>query len=166
MTRAAPLFLLGVAGFLLVACGDSGITNGGPEPLPFEEVQWDAALSIDTVDFVAAGQLRVRLDAPGDSSATAAGTGDLARLFYDLWLPTGTRVDGRTPEEGGPGELRVGSSGVIPALNQGVVGMFPGEVRTLLVPPALGFGRFGAGGVPPESWLVLRLELVERIPPE
>lgn len=160
------LLVAGAAGLFVAACGDTGITDGGPEALPFEEVQWDPALAIDTADFVASGQLRVRLDAPGDSSATAARAGDLARLYYDLWLSTGTRVDGRAPDDGGPGDLRVGSSGVIPALNQGVVGMFPGEVRTLLVPPALGFGRFGAGTVPPESWLVLRLELVEAIPPE
>jgi FKBP-type peptidyl-prolyl cis-trans isomerase len=154
------------AALLAAACGDTGIVNGGPEAVPFEEVAWAAELEVDTAAFTSLGALRVRLDEPGDSTAAAAAAGDLVGLYYDLWISTGARVDGRTPAEGEPGLLRVGSSGVIPALNQGVVGMFPGEVRTLLVPPAQGFGRFGAGAVPPESWLVLRLEVVEVVPPE
>lgn len=56
-------------------------------------------------------------------------------------------------------EFQVG--GVIPGFNEALLDMKPGEKRTIVVPPTLGYGAAGASGIiPPNSWLVFDLELV------
>jgi FKBP-type peptidyl-prolyl cis-trans isomerase len=38
--------------------------------------------------------------------------------------------------------------------------MQPGEKRTILLPPSLAYGEKGYGPIPPESWLVFEIELI------
>lgn len=156
--RVVGLLLL--VGAISIACTDPGITGDTPRPLPFEEVVWAEALGIDTAAFVSSGALRIREDAPGDSLAAPAVTGDRVRVRYELWIPSGVSVDRRRADDGDPVVFRVGAPGVLAGLSQTVNGMRPGGARTALIPPAQGFGRFGAGAVPPESWLALYVELV------
>jgi FKBP-type peptidyl-prolyl cis-trans isomerase len=57
----------------------------------------------------------------------------------------------------------VGQAGVIAGWNEGLQGMKQGGHRVLVIPPGLGYGEagFGGGVIPPNAWLVFKVELVE-----
>ena len=61
-----------------------------------------------------------------------------------------------------PIDIPIGVGQVIKGWDEGILLLKEGETATLLIPPALGYGERGAGGViPPNSWLVFDVELVK-----
>ena len=92
-----------------------------------------------------------------------AKAGDRVRVHYSGWLyvndQRGTKFDSSIGR--GPFDFRIGQ-GVIEGWSRGVAGMKPGGKRQLIIPPDLGYGARGAGGViPPNATLEFEVELLQ-----
>jgi len=99
-----------------------------------------------------------------------AQTGKAALVHYTGWLydekapeNKGKQFDTSANRGGLPFGFIIGVGRVIKGWDQGVVGMKVGGKRTLIVPPALGYGDkdVGNGLIPPNSTLIFDIELVE-----
>lgn len=104
--------------------------------------------------------LRLLTIKEGDSSAAIGKAGDTYTVHYTGWLPSGQLFDTSKQPGREPFTIQI-PGGVIAGWNEGLVGMKVGETRRLFIPPSLGYGERGAGGViPPNSWLVFDVELI------
>lgn len=74
-----------------------------------------------------------------DASATAK-VGDTARVHYTCRLEDGSVF--ATTRNKDPLEFVIGKAQVIPGLQEAVVGMSPGETRTITVPPEKAYGPY------------------------
>jgi FKBP-type peptidyl-prolyl cis-trans isomerase FkpA len=101
------------------------------------------------------------------------GTGEVAvagrrvAVHYTGWLYNEATPDHKgqqfdsSRDRGSPLEFVLGEGRVIKGWDQGVAGMKVGGQRTLVIPPSLGYGDQGAGGViPPNATLVFDVELI------
>lgn len=96
-----------------------------------------------------------------EGSGEVAEPGDTVVVHYTGWLPSGEEFDS-SRERGEPLQFMLGAGRVIPGWDQGVAGMNVGERRKLVIPPQMGYGASGAGGViPPNATLVFDVELLE-----
>ena len=102
--------------------------------------------------------LQYSVDAPGTGAQPRAG--QTVSVHYTGWLTNGTKFDS-SRDRGAPLEFPIGTGRVIAGWDEGVGAMKVGEKRTLVIPPALGYGERGASGViPPNATLVFKVELV------
>lgn len=91
-------------------------------------------------------------------------SGQKCVMHYTGWLwennAKGSKFDSSL-DRGRPFEFPLGLGRVIKGWDEGVATMKPGGKRTLLIPPALGYGDRGAGGViPPGATLLFEVELL------
>lgn len=94
-------------------------------------------------------------------TGTEAQTGKTAVVHYTGWLTDGTKFDS-SKDRGQPFSFPLGGGRVIKGWDEGVVGMKVGGKRTLIIPPELGYGARGAGGViPPNATLKFEVELID-----
>ncbi len=92
---------------------------------------------------------------------TEAKTGDRVQVHYTGWLENGTKFDSSV-DRGQPFAFPLGAGRVIRGWDEGVAGMKVGGKRKLTIPPALGYGERGAGGIiPPNATLIFEVELLQ-----
>ncbi len=156
-----------------VGCGDSGAGGGaaGSGDAPPELAA--APPVVTEVVAMYAPELGVDLEAMTVTESglhyavLAEGEGDEAVngkdvvVHYTGWLPSGTKFDS-SRDRGEPFMFPLGAGSVIAGWEEGVAGMLVGGQRKLVIPPSLGYGAAGAGGViPPNATLVFDVELLE-----
>jgi len=98
-------------------------------------------------------------------SGNAATAGQKVSVHYTGWLSQngnkGTKFDSSL-DRGEPFVFPLGKGHVIRGWDEGVAGMKVGGKRKLTIPPQLGYGARGAGGViPPNATLVFEVELLD-----
>ena len=101
---------------------------------------------------------------------TTEGEGDVAQsghtvtVHYTGWLYNDGEQGGKfdsSKDRRDPFVFSLGAGMVIRGWDEGVAGMKVGGVRTLIIPPELGYGARGAGGViPPNATLKFDVELL------
>ncbi|MEJ2767460.1 FKBP-type peptidyl-prolyl cis-trans isomerase [Mycetohabitans sp. B46] len=93
-------------------------------------------------------------------SGAQAQAGQTVSVHYTGWLTDGQKFDS-SKDRNQPFSFALGAGMVIRGWDEGVQGMRVGGVRRLTIPPQLGYGARGAGGViPPNATLVFEVELL------
>jgi len=102
-----------------------------------------------------------------EGTGAEATKGNLVSVHYTGWLYNasaadkhGTKFDS-SRDRNQPFEFNLGAGQVIRGWDEGVAGMKIGGQRTLVIPPSMGYGSRGAGGViPGNATLVFDVELL------
>jgi len=102
----------------------------------------------------------LKMDDSKVGTGAEAVAGKRVTVHYTGWLTNGTKFDS-SKDHGQPFSFQLGAGQVIKGWDQGVAGMKVGGVRKLTIPPSMGYGDRGAGGIiPPNATLVFEVELL------
>lgn len=124
-----------------------------------------AALLIGTATVAAPVTLPdgTRLEDGRVGTGAPAQAGQTVSVHYAGWLyldgKRGPKFDS-SRDGGQPFSFVLGAGEVIRGWDEGVAGMKPGGTRTLILPPAAGYGAQGDDVIPPNSWLIFDIELL------
>lgn len=109
----------------------------------------------------------IKTDTKLGTGAEAIAGHDIA-VHYTGWLYDEAAPDHKgkkfdsSRDRGQPFQFGLGGGQVIKGWDQGFAGMKVGGQRTLIIPPNMGYGARGAGGViPPNATLVFDVELLK-----
>ena len=125
-------------------CASSAATAGSGAP----QAAWPSG--------VPPVELEIRDVTVGDGAEAAPG--DTATVDFVLFACSSGQVVENTWDQGVPFEFELGDE-VVPGFARGVVGMREGGRRQIVVPPALGYGDTGSGGIVPGETLVFVVDL-------
>jgi FKBP-type peptidyl-prolyl cis-trans isomerase FkpA len=156
---------MALAALGIVACSRGEKPDSAAAPAPAPAAETTPAASATTSTGTETMPLQKTDLAPGNGAEIKSG--QTALVHYTGWL-----YDAAAPENKGkqfdssmggePFEFPLGGGAVIQGWDQGVVGMKVNGKRRLVIPPEMGYGNRGAGGViPPGATLVFDVELVE-----
>jgi FKBP-type peptidyl-prolyl cis-trans isomerase len=129
-------------GAVLVLKGGAVATVASPSPSP------KGATSLEKTD-VKVGD---GAEAKEDSTITVKYTGT---------LQNGTVFDSTEKQGGTPATFQLSKGKLIDGWVQGIPGMKVGGERKLVIPPDLGYGASGTGGIPPNSTLIFDIQLMD-----
>ena len=108
-----------------------------------------------------------KIDTKQGAGAEAV-SGKAAVVQYTGWLYDPNKPEGKgakfdsSLDRNVPFSFVIGQGRVIKGWDQGVAGMQVGGKRTLIIPPQMGYGARGAGGViPPNATLIFDIELID-----
>lgn len=140
--------LLLVAAIIIPACSQKEVKGPGEQPTATAGNEVKTASGLAYVDLV-----------PGKGAAPTPGK--VVTVHYTGWLVNGTKFDSSV-DRGEPFKFTIGAGQVIPGWDEGVMSMKVGGKRKLIIPPQLGYGSAGAGGViPPNATLIFEVELLD-----
>ncbi len=126
----------------------------------FAEEHPDIALILDKMGNVQETETGIfyKITTPGTGPRPRPG--NTVRMHYSGRLINGQEFD-NSYMRGEPFQFVLGKDGVIPGWVETALSMQSGEKRTVLLPPALAYGSKGYGPIPPDSWLIFDIELVD-----
>jgi FKBP-type peptidyl-prolyl cis-trans isomerase FkpA len=160
--------------FCLAACQPTQVATPRPLGIPLAQLpdeargdpicgpnaKWDGTRCIRNEHATTSSSSGLQIVDVTLGSGTEAKMGDLVSVDYTGSLRDGTVFDSSRPR-GKPFQFRLGGSQVIKGFERGIVGMKPGGVRRITIPPELGYGKKGAPpSVPPNATLVFEVELI------
>lgn len=140
---------------------EPAVENAAPEPASTEvAAMYAEELGVD-IDAMTKTESGLHYAVLAEGSGAEAAAGQSATVHYTGWLPNGSKFDS-SRDRNQPFTFALGAGQVIPGWDEGVAGMKIGEQRKLVIPPALGYGTAGAGGViPPNATLIFDVELLD-----
>ena len=115
-------------------------------------------MDVEQSQITASGLRIIDLEQGNGAEATA---GQTVVVHYRGTLEDGSQFDA-SHDRGTPFSFPLGRGRVIKGWDEGVQGMKVGGKRKLVIPPDLGYGSRGAGGViPPNATLIFEVELLD-----
>ncbi len=164
--RLIALLVAATLASVLVACTDDGASSGaggvaGEEAEPPDlaaKPDLASVLPDDRGDPPTSLQVEDRVEGEGEQAEAGA---RLTVNFVGASWSSGQRFDS-TWDRDQPFAFTLGEGEVIPAWEEGLVGMRVGGRRVLIAPPDLAYGdRGSAAGIPPGETIVFIIDLLE-----
>lgn len=154
MKRFLPVLAL-VA--LLAACGPKAPDNAQLEKAAAEAKTFlEANAKTEGVKTLPSG-VQYKIVRSGPATGLKPGPNDEVKVHYEGKLVSGFVFDS-SYERGQPASMPLPN--LIPAWQEALQLMRPGDEWILYVPPELGYGAESAGQIPPNSVLIFRIELI------
>ena len=119
---------------------------------------WHQDFSLPGKEEVTESGLRMIIHKAGNGQKPSKGQKITAH--YSGMLENGTKFDSSV-DRGRPFSFPLGQGRVIKGWDEGFALMSKGEKRTLIIPPALGYGERAQGPIPPNSTLIFEVELID-----
>ena len=151
-----------LTGAVTIAILSAGCTTPAPDPGALAPEAATVEPQSEAMVFTRASGLKIADTKIGTGASPKAG--QICVMHYTGWLyeggAKGKKFDSSL-DRGQPFEFPIGQHRVIAGWDEGVATMKVGGKRTLIIPPNLGYGARGVGGViPPNATLIFEVELL------
>lgn len=144
--------------FFLLACALPLLAAacGSDSPTAIEDTEFAPSLGVDLSTMTRTSTGLYYRDITVGTGAVVQ-SGRTVGVYYQGWLPSGSRFDFRT--SGAPYDFVLGTGNVIQGWHQGIAGMRVGGKRLLVIPASLGYGAAGRDPIPPNAVMVFEVEV-------
>jgi FKBP-type peptidyl-prolyl cis-trans isomerase len=153
------LIVIAVAGGIYVLSSKSSNVSQLQSSTPSANIETAAPVASESAN-KNMNELKIEDEVVG--TGAEAVSGKKITVNYTGTLTDGTKFDSSLNPGRTPFEFTLGAGEVIQGWDQGFAGMKVGGKRKLTIPPTLGYGETGAGGViPPNATLIFEVELLK-----